>query len=254
MAYLLGFVIGVLAGMFGVGGSSISTPALKIFLGVPPLIALATPLPITIPIAITGGITYYRHGLVNLKVFFLCALAGTPGVVLGAMATRFVSGHGLMLLTSFFILLVGIRFLATAIPVRRREAIASRTSHQSEWWETTLIGFGVGFLSGLLANGGGFLLVPAFVFLLRFRVKEAMPTSLAVVAAFALPGTIMHWWLGHIDARLMLQLGLGVIPATYLGAHLSLRLKGRQLRALFGIFLVLFAGYFGYLQIAGLSR
>lgn len=172
MAYLLGFVIGFLAGMFGVGGSSISTPVLRIFLGVPPLIALATPLPITIPIAITGGITYYRHGLVNLKVFFLCALAGTPGVVLGAMATRFVSGHGLMLLTSFFILLVGIRFLATALPIQRREAIAS---HQSEWWQTTLIGFGVGFLSGLLANGGGFLLVPAFVFLLRFRVKEAMP-------------------------------------------------------------------------------
>lgn len=249
MAYLLGVVIGFLAGMFGVGGSSISTPVLRIFLGVPPLIALATPLPITIPIAITGGITYYRHGLVNLKVFFLCALAGTPGVVLGAMATRFVSGHGLMLLTSFFILLVGIRFLATALPIQRREAIAS---HQSEWWQTTLIGFGVGFLSGLLANGGGFLLVPAFVFLLRFRVKEAMPTSLAVVALFALPGTIMHWWLGHIDATLMLQLALGVIPATYLGAHLSLRLKGRQLRALFGVFLVLFAGYFGYLQIAGL--
>jgi len=220
-------------------------------LGVPPLVALATPLPITIPIAITGGITYYRHGLINLKVFFLCALAGTPGVVLGAMATRLISGPGLMLLTSFFILLVGIRFLATTIPVQRREAIASQSSHQIESWQIALIGFSIGVLSGLLANGGGFLLVPAFVFLLRLRVKEAMPTSLAVVAAFALPGTIMHWWLGHIDARLMLQLALGVIPATYLGAHLSLRLKGRQLRALFGVFLVLFAGYFGYLQIFG---
>ncbi len=252
MVYLLGFVIGLLSGMFGVGGSSISTPALRLFLGVPPLIALATPLPITIPIAITGSATYYRHGLINPKVFSLCALAGTPGVVLGAMATRFVSGHWLMLLTSFFILLVGIRFLATAISAQRREAIASPITHQWASWQITLIGFSIGFLSGLLANGGGFLLVPAFVFLLRLRMKEAMPTSLAVVAVLAFPGTILHWWLGHIDAMLMLQLALGVIPATYLGAHLSLRLKGRQLRALFGLFLVLIAGYFGYLQIAGL--
>jgi hypothetical protein len=251
---VIGIVIGFLAGMFGVGGSSISTPALRVFLHVPPLIALATPLPVAIPTAVTGGLVYYRRGLVNRQVFAWCAVTGIPGVVLGSLTSHFVSGQGLMLLTAVVVLVVGLRFLADSLPWSSTLApVVSQHTSDPEPTLLALIGLTVGFLSGLLANGGGFLLIPAFVFLLRLPVKEAMPTSLAVVAAFALPGTAVHLWLGHIDPWLMLQFALGVIPATYLGTQVSLRLSSRQLQALFGAFLVLFAAYFAYLQLAGVG-
>jgi uncharacterized membrane protein YfcA len=107
-----------------------------------------------------------------------------------------------------------------------------------------LVGAGVGFLSGLLANGGGFLLVPAYLLLFRLKAQEAAATSLVAVALLALPGTWVHWQLGHIDAGLAALLAAGVMPATYLGARAALRLRGRDLRQLFGIFLVLFGLFF----------
>lgn len=91
-----------------------------------------------------------------------------------------------------------------------------------------LIGISVGFFSGLLANEGGFLQVPAFILLLGLSMHKAAGTSLVCIAGFAIPGTITHWLLGHIDPILMISLGVAVIPASYVGARVALRLKGSQ--------------------------
>jgi uncharacterized membrane protein YfcA len=102
----------------------------------------------------------------------------------------------------------------------------------------------VGFLSGLLANGGGFLFVPAFVLLFGANVRQAAATSLPCVALLALPGTITHAALGHVDGWLSFQLTLGVIPGTYLGARLSLWLRHVRLRRPFGLFMAAFGLYY----------
>jgi hypothetical protein len=102
----------------------------------------------------------------------------------------------------------------------------------------------IGFLSGLLANGGGFLLVPVFVLLFGARLREAAATSLPCVAAMAVPGTITHAYLGHVDWLLSLQLSVGVVPATYVGAQVSIWLRRVRLRKPFGVFMAVFGAYF----------
>ena len=77
------------------------------------------------------------------------------------------------------------------------------------------LAFGVGLLTGLLANGGGFLLVPAFILLLGLSTAVAAGTSLVVAAVLSVPTLLVHWSLGHIDWRIALLFGLGSVPGTY---------------------------------------
>jgi uncharacterized membrane protein YfcA len=234
LALLIGASIGILSGLFGVGGSSISTPLLRILLGVPRLVALATPLPVTLPTALSGGLLYYRRGLVNRHVALWTVLGGWPGVVCGALATKQVSDHLLMALTALTVTTIGLRLLRQGRHAEPGEA------PRRPVWQIILLGGVVGLASGLLANGGGFLLVPAFVLWLGMSMQEAAGTSLVCVALLAVPGTVIHGWLGHIDARLALTLSAGVLPATYLGARWAVNVRSHRLLRAFGTFLVCF--------------
>ncbi len=155
----VGALLGFLSGIFGVGGSSVATPILRL-LDVPRLIALGTPLPVTLPTALVGGFTYWKRGLVNLRAVLWTAIGGVPAVVAGSYLTQNVPGRLLMILTGLFVAAVGVRLLrlAPVAPERKeRQEIAPLA--------LVTVGAGVGFLSGLLANGGGFLLVPAYMLL-----------------------------------------------------------------------------------------
>jgi uncharacterized membrane protein YfcA len=232
---LVGALIGLLSGLFGVGGSSVSTPVLRLALRVAPLTALATPLPVTLPAAVAGGYVYARSGYVRWRVALVCGGAGIPAVVLGALATSVVHGSILLILTGAFVAALGIRLLVAA-PLKASPPAESKAPLAT----VATIGVVVGFLSGLLANGGGFLLVPAFVLVLRMTPREAAATSLVTIVAFAVPGTVVHWALGHIDIRLMLLLSAGVIPTSYLGGRIGVLLKPRVSRLAFGGFLTVF--------------
>lgn len=243
VAIILGVAIGVLSGLFGIGGSSISTPLLRIALGTPRLIALASPLPTTLPVALSGSIGYQREGLINARIAAWTAAAGVPTVILGALLTRWVPGDWLLYGIAVTVLLAGARLLANE---PGEGSAAARAATWSNPPTGTLLATAavVGLLSGLLANGGGFLLVPAFVLLFGARVRQAAATSLPCVAVLSVPGTIVHAALGHIDGWLALELSVGAVPATYLGAFLSLRLQNVRLRRPFGVFMVIFGIYF----------
>jgi len=234
----VGLLLGFLSGLFGVGGSSVATPVLRL-LGVSRLVALATPLPVTLPTALVGGYAYWRQGLVDLRAALWTAAGGVPAVVAGSYLTAVVPGRLLMLLTGTFVVLVGLRLLWGPVP-----AAPDDPKLRLPQMHLLGVGAGVGFLSGLLANGGGFLLVPAYLLLFRMEARQAAATSLVAVALLALPGTWVHWQLGHIDAHLAVLLAAGVIPATYLGARVGINLGGRQSRLLFGGFLLLFGLFF----------
>jgi uncharacterized membrane protein YfcA len=234
----VGVLLGFLSGLFGVGGSSVATPILRL-LEVPRLVALATPLPVTLPTALVGGWTYWRRGLVNVRIALGTAAGGVPATILGSYLTAVVPGRLLMALTGLFVAAVGLRLLWRPL------AVVPATEAKTASWPLLLgVGAGVGFLSGLLANGGGFLLVPAYLLLFRMEAREAAATSLVAVALLALPGTWVHWRLGQIDPTFALLLGAGVMPSTYLGARVSLALESRQSRLLFGGFLLLFGLFF----------
>lgn len=245
-AYLaVGALIGFLSGLFGVGGSGLSTPALKLLFPLPDLVALASPLPVTIPTALAGAYSYWRRGLVRRDVLLWTILGGLPGVILGALGTRVVAVSWLMGLTGLFVVLIGLRLLTRvhsdavpAAPWTRRRVVLAVT-----------IGAAVGILSGLLANGGGFLMVPAFVLFLGLSMSEAAATSLVAVAIFAIPGTLVHWWLGHIDWVLVAALSAGVVPSSYLGSRVGLAIGGARLQTGFGLFLVVFGVAFALSQL-----
>ena len=240
----LGFAIGVLSGLFGVGGSSIATPLLRVTLSTPSLIALASPLPATYPTAATGLAAYSREGLVNRRAVIWSVAGGLPAVVVGALLTRWVPGHWLMVLIALAVAGVGVEML------RLNPYTAAESARRSTQWRSApvpgllVVAVGVGLLSGLLANGGGFLLVPAFVLLFGASMREAAATSLICVAFLAVPGTVTHALLGHINWWLSFYLAIGVIPGTFLGARVSVWQRQVRLRRPFGAFLILFAAYF----------
>jgi len=246
VAIVIGLVVGLLSGVFGVGGSSIATPLLRVFLGTSPLIALASPLPVTLPVALSGTMAYRRHRLISRRVVAWTAAGGMPAVILGSVLTRWVPGHWLMLLVAAAMLLAGWQILRSSAPLGTGAPSQSGAAVWQDPPVAVLLAVAVvaGLLSGLLAIGGGLFLIPAFILLLGADVREAAATSLACVAFLAVPGTVTHALLGHIDWWLSLQLALAVIPATYLGARLSLRLTQIRLRRSFGVFLLAFAVYF----------
>lgn len=234
----LGLLLGFLSGMFGVGGSSVATPLLRL-LGAPRLIALATPLPVTLPTAVVGAWTYWRRGLVNLPAALWTAAGGVPAVIAGSYLTTRVPGRVLMLLTGVFVMAVGIRLLRGP-----RSVHPPNKPRRYGALQFAALGVIIGFLSGLLANGGGFLLVPAYLLLFRMEPQESAATSLVAVALLAVPGTWVHWRLGHVDAGLAALLAAGVAPATYVGARVGLLLPRERARLLFAWFLLLFGLFF----------
>ena len=96
------------------------------------------------------------------------------------------------------------------------------------------IAIAVGFLAGLLANAGGFLLVPLYLAALKLPIKTALSCSLAVAAVLAIPGTIVHAALGHIDWTVTLVFGLASVPLSSLGAKTALRMQAARLEQLYG--------------------
>ena len=237
---LLGVLIGFLSGLFGFGGSSISTPFLRILFAVPPLLALGSPLPMTLVSSSIGVWKYEKAKLIDWKTVWLLLITMIPGSILGAYLTAFISGKLLMLLTAVFLLYVAIRFIWKK---RTKEMKRSKIIVLSA-------GFLIGLLSGLLANGGGILVVPVLV-LLGMDMKKAVGTSLAIVLLGVLPAVLIHWYLGHIDWLITLLLTIGVIPASYLGAKTAIRTNSKKLEFYYGIFLFVFAVYFLAFEITG---
>lgn len=245
LSYILcGILIGFASGIFGIGGSIIGTPVLKVAFSLPDLIALASPLPVTIPAAVSGAYGYFKKRLIRVDVAKGVIVGGLPATILGAVGTRVVASHWLMILTGFFIVVVGIRILY-------KSKITSGTVFDKYplMLYTVILGIITGFLSGFLAIGGGVVMVPAFILLFGMTMQEAAATSLFCVAFLAIPGTVVHWMLGNIDWLLVFNLSVGMIPTSYIGSQVAMSLKSRHLEIIFGVFLILFGIYFGLNQL-----
>jgi uncharacterized membrane protein YfcA len=272
-AILIGFVAAFLAGMFGIGGAGITTPAIRVLLDVSPAVALGTTLPVTIPTAAAGALTYYRRGFVVQRVAAYCCLAGIFGAVGGALLTRYIDLHYLMLLTGAVVIYLSATTIRRGITGRGLETEPAETPPETSELDDECapdaghtggpagegrgpedadecppefrpgvplilgIGLAAGIFSGLLGVGGGIVLIPFYIYLLRLPLKKAFGTSLAVITVIAIPGTIVHSLLHHINWTLALYLTVGSIPGAYLGARLSIRTGERVLYVLFGLLL-----------------
>ena len=236
---IAGFGVGIVFGMFGAGGSAFATPVLAL-IGVPPLMAVASPLPAMLPAAFAGARRYLRSGRVDGRVAKLSILGGIPGALIGALASSVIGGNRLLALSGLMLLAIGIRLLMRDSPGAAERGAERRS-------RTRLViftSFGVGCLTGLLANGGGFLLVPLFVLVLGLTAVEAAGTSMVVVGALTIPTLITHWLLGHIDWTVAAGFAVGLTPAAAIGARLAQRVPPTKSRYAFGTMLVVFATWF----------
>lgn len=224
----IGAAVGFLGGMFGKGGSAIATPLLAA-IGVPPIVAVASPLPAAVPGTLVAYRRYRRLGFGDPAVIRTSIVVGVPATVVGALATRWISGDALVTATEVVIMLIGIKLLARPSPTEVvRDDVPDRRAR------VIAVAAIVGLLAGLLANGGGFLLVPLYLAALRMPIKTALACSLAVSSALALPGTIVHAALGHIDWGVTLAFAAASIPLSSYGARVALRMRADRLERFFG--------------------
>lgn len=249
---LIGIAVGFLSGAFGKGGSAIATPLLHL-IGVPAIVAIASPLPATIPSTWLASRTYARSGNVDRRVVRIGLPIGLAATVVGALLTQWIPGGPLVIVTDVVILAFGLRILLThhAAPrqAHAREGVADDdpTTRATTSRILAIVGI-VGFVSGLLGNSGGFLLAPLFMSVLGMPVHRAFGTSLVLATCLAVPGALVHWWLGHIDWSLTFAFGLAAVPAALVGAQLALRTKDRSLTLAYGVGLSTLAG--GLLALA----
>src|SRR4051794_20177743 len=181
-----------------------------------------------------------RSDELDWSVFRRCVAFGLPATVLGALVSRVVGGPALLVLSGLMLGVIGVRMAKRPTPrpggARSGVALSARTVGG--------IAAGVGFLTGLLANSGGFLLVPFFVLVLGLGMRRSAGTSLVTAAALSVPTVLTHWALGDIDWAVTASFAVGLVPAAALSARYAQRLPGRPVQRAFGVALTVFAAWF----------
>jgi uncharacterized membrane protein YfcA len=231
--------IGLLMGFFGVGGSSVATPVLSL-LGAPALIAIASPLPATVPAAVLASIPYVRAGESRRGAAMWSLAGGIPATIAGALLSRVVGGQSLLVASGLVLVVLGVR-VGRPIEQATRDIGAERRRNRPL---LVAAAAGVGLFTGLLANGGGFLLVPLYLLVFGLRMRQAVGTSLVVIAVLSFPTLVTHWALGHIDWAIAGEFAVGLLPGSLAGGQLAHRIEGPVVRKAFGWFLVGFGVFF----------
>lgn len=233
----IGFLSGVLSGMFGIGGGVVTTPALRLLLHTPELIAVGTPLPVIIPSAVTGAIAYTRRGLTDLRVGMTVGLIGSAFTVAGAFLATRVGGRVVLIATALLIVYMAVDMTLQAVSATRAERPSAAEVPKPRPAALFILGAATGLYSGFLGLGGGFILVPMLSRWFRFPVKRAVGTSLVAVGILAVPGTITHYFLGNVDPYIALLLIAGVVPGALVGARITFGASDRFVRVGFAVLL-----------------
>jgi uncharacterized protein len=284
---VLGGIVGFLSGMFGVGGGFLMTPLL-IFSGVPSAVAVATGANPLIASSITGTIAQYRRGNVDIKLGLYLLAGGAAGALMGVQIVKLLRQAGQfdlaisLLYVVFMSTVGGIMFVesvsaitkqrqAKPVSVRRRaqrgwiHALPLRTRFPaSKLYISALppIGLGilVGLLSGVMGVGGGFVMVPVLIYVLRVPTGLAIGTSLfQVIFVSAITTVLQAAWNNTVDIVLALLLMAGGVLGAQAGAAAGQRLRAEQLRLLLAILVLgvgmrLLAGLFWPDEIYSLGR
>jgi len=244
---VVGLVAGVASGMFGIGGGLVIVPALILLLGFTQLAANGTSLAaLLMPVSIFAVIAYYRAGLLNLSVAAWIAIGLFVGGYLGGTWANDLPADILKKLYGIFLLVMAWRF---AEPRKWLAAMRGTCAPQSDaepenettWYILLIVGFGAGIMSGLFGIGGGAVIVPALVALLRFDQKRAVGTSLAALLLPNIPVVIPYFTSGNLNFETALFVALGLLFGAFAGAKIALSLPSQTVKRLYGLFL-LFVG------------
>ncbi len=232
--FIFGLIVGAASSRFGIGGAIMTIPFLRIVMGLPGQAAIATALPLTIPTALSGAIVFHKRGLIRYKTAIVAGLVGSVFSVLGAIATTYFTSSQLMIITSFTFF-----GLAYIISQEKKVSVNIPSARLFEKLFTAMfIGSIAGFSSGFLGIGGGVILVPLLVIIKHLPLRQAIPTSLATMAIYAIPGSITHYMIGNVHTDLLTFLLLGSIMGARISAERTLKTDEKELRKMFSILLM----------------
>ncbi len=265
----MGLAVGFLSGMFGIGGGFLLTPLL-IFIGIAPAVAVATVSTHIAASSFSGVFAYWRRKALDLFLAAMLLAGGLVGTVLGVWLIAALRAAGQLDITialSYVALLSVIG--ALMIIESTRAIIRTRVGRPAElrrpgshaWFHglplklrfkqsriyvsvipVWAIGIIIGFLGAVMGVGGGFLLVPALIYLMRVPTSTVIGTSMVMTLVTMAAATVLHAVTNHsVDAVLALALMVGGVIGAQFGAHAGQRFRGEQLRLLLGV-LVLAVG------------
>lgn len=258
----IGFGVGWLSGLFGVGGGFLLTPLLML-IGIPSTVAVASGANQTLGASISGLIAQWRRGNVDWRMGLTLFAGGLLGSALGVQIFALLKRLGQVdvAVSLFYVVILGIvgalmvRESVTALLRRRRGAAPRRKLHEHTWLHglpfkmrfrdsrlyisvipPLAIGFGIGMLSAIMGVGGGFMLVPAMIYILGMPTAIVIGTSLFQVVFVSANVTLLQaWQVGSVDIVLTMLLLAGGVAGAQFGAAMGTKLRGEETRALLGL-------------------
>jgi uncharacterized membrane protein YfcA len=273
----MGAAVGFLSGMFGVGGGFLMTPLL-IFSGIPAPIAVGTEAAQIVASSVSGAVAQWRRKSVDIKMGTVLLVGGLIGSVFGVQAVKVLrqTGQFEVVVTFCYVTLLGT--VGSLMLVESLSAIAKsragkppgRRSGQHNWLHGLplktrfhrsklyisiippfIIGIFIGFLSGIMGVGGGFILVPAMIYLLRMPTNVVVGTSLFQIVFVTAATTVMQATLNFaVDIILAMLLMVGGVIGAQLGTVAGAKLKGEQLRFLLAALVLLMSIRLAYNLVA----
>jgi len=258
----IGFGVGWLSGLFGVGGGFLLTPLLML-IGIPSAVAVASGANQTLGASISGLIAQWRRGNVDWRMGLTLFAGGLLGSALGVQIFALLKRWGQVdvAVSLFYVVILGIvgalmvRESVSALLRRRRGAAPRRKLHEHTWLHglpykmrfrdsrlyisvipPLAIGFGIGMLSAIMGVGGGFMLVPAMIYILGMPTAIVIGTSLFQVVFVSANVTLLQaWQVGSVDIVLTMLLLAGGVAGAQFGAAMGTKLRGEETRALLGL-------------------
>jgi len=257
----LGGIVGILSGMFGVGGGFLLTPLL-FFIGIPPAVAVATEANQIVASSFSGVLAHFRRKTVDLKMGLVLLAGGLVGAAAGVQvfAALRAAGQVDLLVKLCYVLFLGIigalMFIeslnairktrgAGTVPVRRKHnwihALPFKMKFRTSGLYISaippiLVGMAVGVLAAIMGVGGGFIMVPAMIYMLGMPTKVVVGTSLFQIIFVTAFTTLMHATTNFtVDMMLALLLLIGGVVGAQIGAQIGVKLKAEQLRILLAI-------------------
>ncbi|MGQ9805548.1 MAG: sulfite exporter TauE/SafE family protein [Chlorobiales bacterium] len=255
IGYLASILIGVSLGLIGGGGSILTVPVLVYLFAQSPIEATLYSLFIVGLSSAVGSATYLRNRLIKVKnalafaVPSIISILFTRNIILPNLPDPLFSFGTISLTKNTFLLVLfaTLMILASVKMIMPSPLTKSETGQDEALIKLAFNGFGVGFITGLIGVGGGFLIIPALVLLAKMEMKEAVGTSLFIIGLNSLIGFFGSLYGTHVEWVLLFSISALAIVGMFIGVMLAKRIDGNRLKPLFGWF-VLVMGVFVLLK------
>lgn len=238
IGHFLALLTGLSLGLIGGGGSILAVPILVYILKLDAKIAIAMSLAVVGIVSAIGAIPHWQQGNVNLKTAIVFAPPAMLGAYYGARLAALPFVTDTLQLVCFALIML----IASYFMIRKPKAIAYQTHHQKHLWLLiALEGLAVGVITGFVGVGGGFAIIPALVLLGGIPMKEAIGTSLLIIAFKSATGFLGYLNQVNLNWNLLLSFTVAAALGVIGGARFTQKISGEQLQKAFGYFLIAIA-------------